>query len=241
MITETRVLRHIERLPNRAAGYKQLVRELSVRGAERRELEHLLKDLVKRGKLVETSRDRYSLPGAASKFNLVSGRLTMHRDGYGFVIPESAELREKISGDIYINPTAIGAAMHGDQVLVELGTRRNDGRAEGRIVRVVGRKHPTVVGTFHYGERYNYVTPIDEKITLDVIIPKGMEWPGESPDEEEENPHPLATQEGWATPKKEGWANPNPAKSRKTHKLKLEKLDRDRVIGTEAKRREWDD
>lgn len=234
MITETRVLRHIERLPNRAAGYKQLVRELSVRGAERRELERLMKELVQRGKLVETSRDRYALPEAASKHNLVSGRLTMHRDGYGFVIPESAELREKISGDIYINPTAIGAAMHGNQVLVELGTRRNDGRAEGRIVRVVGRKHPTVVGTFHYGQRYNYVTPIDEKITLDVIIPKGMEWPGESSGEEEK-PHPLASQEGWATQ----------TAGRGTHarssKLKLEKLDRDRVIGPEAKRREWDD
>jgi ribonuclease R len=233
MITETRVLRHIERLPNRTAGYKQLVRELSVRGAERRELERLLKELVQRGKLVETSRDRYSLPGAASKHNLVSGRLTMHRDGYGFVIPESAELREKISGDIYINPTAIGAAMHGDQVLVELGTRRNDGRAEGRIVRVVGRKHPTVVGTFHYGQRYNYVTPIDEKITLDVIIPKGMEWPGETGEEasnEEEqtqNPRPSASRGGRGT--------------EKVSKRKLQLLDRDRVIGTEAKRREWDD
>ena len=227
MVNETRVLRHIERLPNRAAGYKQLVRELSVRGSERRELEHLLKELVQRGKLVEVARDRYSLPASAAKFNLVSGRLTMHRDGYGFVIPESAELREKISGDIYINPTAIGAAMHGDQVLVELGTRRNDGRAEGRIVRVVGRKHPTVVGTFHFGQRYNYVTPIDEKITLDVIIPKGMEWPGESGEDEGDESHPSVSA-WWGTQKK-------------TAKKKLQLLDRDRVIGTQAKRREWDD
>jgi len=52
-----------------------------------------------------------------------------------------------------------------------------DGRAEGRIVRVVGRAHATVVGTFHYGTRFNYVTPIDEKITQEIVIPRGMERP----------------------------------------------------------------
>lgn len=217
MISETQVLRHIERLPNRSAGYKQLVRELSLRGSERRELEHLLKELVRRGKLVETTRDRFALPGAAARQNLVSGRLSMHRDGYGFVIPESSELRSKIEGDIYINPTAIGSAMHGDQVLVELGTRRNDGRAEGRIMRVVGRAHATVVGTFQYGQRFNFVRPIDEKITADIIIPRGMEVPAETKEEAEA----IETE--------------RPAKRR--HKPK----ERDRVIGAEARRREWDD
>ncbi|MGH9523687.1 MAG: ribonuclease R family protein [Terriglobales bacterium] len=54
---------------------------------------------------------------------------------------------------------------------------REGGRAEGRILRVIGRAHPTVVGTFHYGPRHNYVTPIDEKITLDIVIPRGAEAP----------------------------------------------------------------
>ena len=53
----------------------------------------------------------------------------------------------------------------------------DDGRAEGRILRVLTRGNPTVVGTFHYGLRQNYVQPIDEKITKQIIIPRGMEWP----------------------------------------------------------------
>ena len=100
----------------------------------------------------------------------------MHRDGYGFVIP-NPDQRSTFSGDIYISPQAIDSAMHGDQVLVELGRKRDDGRAEGRIVRVLTRGNPTVVGTFHYGSRHNYVTPIDEKVTREIIIPRGMEWP----------------------------------------------------------------
>src|SRR5262249_49495266 len=156
------ILRQIERQPSRAAGYKQLVRELGLRGGEeRRELDERLRKLVARGELVENGRDRYALPSAPSRSNLVAGTLSMHRDGCGFVTPENAELRQRISGDIYIAPPEIGVAMHGDRVLVEIGPIRPDGRAEGRIVKVARRRHNTVVGTFHYGERFNYVKPYD--------------------------------------------------------------------------------
>ena len=39
------------------------------------------------------------------------------------------------------------------------------------------RAHSTVVGIFHYGSRGNYVTPIDQKITQEIVIPPGMEYP----------------------------------------------------------------
>ena len=76
----------------------------------------------------------------------------MHRDGYGFVVP-NPDQRATIEGDIFIPPPAIGSAMHGDQVLVELGRKKEDGRAEGRILRVLTRGNPTVVGTFHRGPK----------------------------------------------------------------------------------------
>ena len=177
MITDQSILRHLERQPHRSAGFKQLVREMGLRGAERQQLADLLQALVKSGRLIETGRDRYTLAEhAATRQNLIAGRLTMHRDGYGFVIPNVGQ-RNTLSGDIFIPPAAIGSAMHGDQVLAELARKKEDGRAEGRILRVLSRGNPSVVGTFHYGSRHNYVTPMDEKITQEVIIPRGMEWP----------------------------------------------------------------
>ena len=108
----------------------------------------------------------------------------MHRDGFGFVIPDakslSPALKSKLAGDIFIPPHQIGNAMHGDLVLVDIQNVRPDGRAEGRIVRPVNRAHPTVVGIFHYGSRRNYVTPIDTKITQEIVIPEGMEFPESS-------------------------------------------------------------
>ncbi len=204
MISESDLLQHIDDQPQRAAGYKQLIRELSLRGRERQELESLLADLVVRGKLVLVARDRYAIASAAVNRNLVIGTLTMHRDGFGFVRPLDREARERLQGDVFIPPFDTAEAMHGDQVLVELSPHSREGRAEGRIVRVMERAHPTVVGTFHYGQRHNYVRPIDDRIKMDVIIAQGDE----------------------VVPK------PSEAASR---------LAEDRVIGSEASRRPWED
>jgi ribonuclease R len=181
MLSDTTILKHIARQSKRQAGYKQLVRELGLHGEERRQLNDFLQKLVKRGALVAVDSDRYALPQAAADKNLVAGRLSMHRDGFGFVIPDPksvpATLKSKLAGDIFIPPHQIGNAMHGDLVLVDIQNVRPDGRAEGRIVRPVNRAHPTVVGIFHYGAPRNYVTPIDTKITQEIVIPEGMEFP----------------------------------------------------------------
>jgi ribonuclease R len=204
MISESDLLQHIDDQPQRAAGYKQLIRELSLRGRERQELESLLADLVVRGKLILVARDRYAIASAAVNRNLATGTLTMHRDGFGFVRPLDREARERLHGDVFIPPFDTAEAMHGDQVLVELSPHSREGRAEGRIVRVMERAHATVVGTFHYGQRHNYVRPIDERIKTDVIIAEG--------DEVVPAPTEAAT-----------------------------RLEVDRVIGSEASRRPWED
>ena len=178
MTNDREILARISRQPNQAAGYKQLVRELRLRGGEeRRNLDDRLQKLVDRGELVLMGRDRYALPKAAANRNLVRGELSLHRDGYGFVRPQDPAVRDRIEGDIYVSPREMNAAMHGDKVMVELGPGRGDGRAEGRIVKVVGRAHPTVVGIFHHGDRHNYIQPIDDKLSDPVMIPRGMEVP----------------------------------------------------------------
>src|ERR1700691_6480792 len=182
MLSDATILKHIARQPKRSAGFKQLVRELGVHGDARTDLNDRLNKLSGSGQLVRVEPDRWSLPAAAlSDKNLVVGRLTMHRDGFGFVIPDasslSPSLKSRLVGDIFIAPHAIGNAMHGDRVLVDIVATRPEGRAEGRIVRPVVRAHPTVVGIFHYGSRHNSVYTIDSKITMDIVIPAGREYP----------------------------------------------------------------
>ena len=124
--------------------------------------------------------------------NLVAGRLDLHRDGFGFVRPNPAHAdapRPAIEEDVFIPPGEMGGAMQGDQVLVELAPPRRDRqdqRRSGRIVRVLTRRNPTVVGIFHYTRRESeregrpgghFVVPFDERMTQPVLIPSGAELP----------------------------------------------------------------
>jgi ribonuclease R len=183
VLSDSAILKHVRRQPKQIAGYKQLVRELGLHGDERRLLSDLLRRLVSSGQLVAVDSDRYGIPQAAPGKNLVAGKLSLHRDGFGFVIPDlnsaSPNLKTRLSGDIFIPPHAVGSAMHGDQVLVVVTNIRPDGKAEGRILRLVNRAHATIVGIFHYGSRHNYVTPLDSKVAQEIVIPKGMEYPEE--------------------------------------------------------------
>ena len=232
MLSDSTILKHIARQPKRSAGFKQLVRELGLHGEARGELDSHLEKLVAAGELVQLNSDRYALPQpSASKHdkNLIVGRLTMHRDGFGFVLPDassvSASLKSRLAGDIFIPPSAVGNAMHGDRVLADVVATRPDGRAEGRIVRPVVRAHPTVVGIFHYGARHNSVKPIDSKIGQDVVIPPGMEYP-------EATVPPEATL-GEDSPKSE--PQRSEGSQGKTRSV-------DRVLGDEAARpTAWDD
>jgi ribonuclease R len=113
--------------------------------------------------------------------NVISGRLIGHRDGYGFVVPD--EPIQGIDQDIFIPPDAMKDAMHGDRVEAQIFRTKPDPhepgrkRLEGVILRVTDRAQKTVVGEFHFGSRYNYVIPLDERIAREIMIPRGEEWP----------------------------------------------------------------
>jgi ribonuclease R len=127
----------------------------------------------------------------------VSGRLDLHRDGFGFVRPEATASRSRAEvvdlqpqshqrqEDIFIPPNEIHGAMQGDLVLVDEALPGRDGRHSGRIARVLTRRNPTIVGIFHYAQHHhrndyealkdNYVTPWDERLGGPILILDGAE------------------------------------------------------------------
>lgn len=114
-----------------------------------------------------------SRPAARQDPNLITGRIVLHRDGYGFVVPDQPV--KGMEGDLFVPPAHVGDAMHGDAVLARIERRRPDGRAEGRVVRIAERAHPSIVGVFHYGARTNTVAPFDVRVRQEVVIPPGEE------------------------------------------------------------------
>ena len=184
-MTDRELVARIARSAGQKAGYKQLVRELGLAGGrERRLLLEQLARMTARGELAKLDREHWSIPRSVggvggTRENLAAGRLDLHRDGYGFVRPNA---RQAVGNeDIFIPPNEINGAMQGDQVLVEVEPAKTDGRRFGRIVRVLERRNPTVVGTFHYARPgrtlENTVVPFDERMTQQILISVGAELP----------------------------------------------------------------
>ena len=113
----------------------------------------------------------------ASDPNRVAGRMVMHRDGYGFLVPDRPV--PGVEGDLYVGRDNTGDAMHGDRVLARIERRKLGGRAEAAVVRIVERAHPTVVGIFQYGAAANFVRPFDERLHQEILIPPGEELTAE--------------------------------------------------------------
>ena len=176
-MTDQALLGHLSSLPHARGSFKQLVRELGAKGAKREELEAALTRLTARGELLELRPGHYAVTARSKEYAV--GRLKMHRDGYGFLISERPI--EEVTGDIFIPPESAERAMHGDRVVVRIARIEPGGRADGEIVKVLKRAHPTVVGEFRIGRRGQYVVPHDDRIHQWIDIPDGMELPPAAP------------------------------------------------------------
>jgi len=180
LVNASDVLAEIKSRPKGRAGYKQLAREMGLRAEGRKELEAALAQLVSDGRLIETRRGHYRTPERES--GLIEGRFSAHRSGFGFV--SVARPIPGVEGDLYIGKRDTLNAMHGDRVLVEVAYKRTDGRAAGRVRRILHREQQTVVGIFRYGRRFSSVSPYDDRIGDEVEIIRGQELP---PDPETED------------------------------------------------------
>ena len=101
--------------------------------------------------------------------DVVVGRLQMHPAGYGFVVADD----DKAGKDLYIAPTNIKEALHGDRVIARLEHQRGD-RAEGRIIRILERANSTLVGRFDVDDSgLGFVVPFDRRVLADIQIPRG--------------------------------------------------------------------
>src|SRR5271166_1130306 len=194
------ILRFLQ-LRNSDVSLEDLSRSLQVKKSARRALLQMLAKLKKRGLVEELSHGRFLLcktprpqqPSAQSKpapapltekfpqqkafsRDEIKGRLVLHQDGYGFVVPDVAI--PNLDGDLFIPRDFVEDAMHGDHVIAKIsrlsglpGARR----AEGRILRIVGRAHPSVVGQFRYTSRGCVVVPYDPRVQHEIELTPGEE------------------------------------------------------------------
>ena len=184
MLTQSQknqVIQFIRSLKTKSFTFRDVVRALVLDSDDRRSLQRFLDELDSEGMIHRIKRGRYSLP---SHENLVSGVLSCHRDGYGFVIPDN---RTQYKEDIFIPARNMEDAVHEDRVLVKIirkkyparrvhrgrriRTEEEKERIEGAIIRVLERKNSNIVGRYCAHPRFPYVVPLDTRIIHDIRIP----------------------------------------------------------------------
>ncbi len=145
-----------------AVPFTFLLHEFGGRHAKR-ELKNMLDDMSEDGELVRLKGNSYSLPG---KMKSTRGRISVHRDGYGFVTPDDG------GEDIFIPSKFLKDALHGDLVEASSSPSRMGGnKLDGRVLAVLERATTRVVGRYEETRRGAIVISDDQRLNLVIAIP----------------------------------------------------------------------
>ena len=98
--------------------------------------------------------------------HLKKGVMRVNKKGFGFV--EVGGLED----DIFIASDNMNGAIHDDIVLVEVTSKMNLSRLEGRVLRIIERKITRYIGLIKFDKKgTGHITLDDNKIKLDIEIP----------------------------------------------------------------------
>ena len=142
--------------------FRELMQAFGISKAQRPRFKEIIDDFVEDGVLVRLKGRLYVLPTETAG---IVGKLTVHRDGYGFVIPEDGK------EDIFIPARYLRENMHGDRVEVRIVAKKRDGKQEGRIVKTVERGFTKIVGRFESAREFGRVIPDEVRINRDILVP----------------------------------------------------------------------
>jgi ribonuclease R len=190
-----------------------ICKELNIPSDQRRDVRDWLVTLEKEGKIVRTRKRFFMLPSASE---LVTGRILGFASGAAKLICDQPGLPE-----IFLSGESLGTAMHGDRVSVRIENsepRTRDQKAaksnkrpaskpspqravgedkspKGRVLRILERANPTIVGTVVRDGDDHVVVPDDSRLPQRIYfrrpnpeVPRKQAWKGKVRFQADEEP-----------------------------------------------------
>jgi ribonuclease R len=167
--SDSDILGVLRRKGSRILSLRDLAKALHVREPEEDGLRERLDALERKGEIARVRGEKYS---AIEFSNMVSGRLTVRPEGFGFVLIDPGD-------DLFIPRSGMHGAMDGDTVLAReersraRGRGRDAGKISGTVVKVLVRARERVVGRFETAEGKKIVLPYDPRVDAVVRIADG--------------------------------------------------------------------
>jgi ribonuclease R len=133
-------------------------------GVKPEELDGLTRRLKAMERDGQIKLDRNGTYRLADLPDFIEGRVSSHRDGYGFLISDDNR------DDIFLPEKEMQKVLHGDRVQVRIVGTDKRGRPEGTIVEVVSRANTHVIGRLLNENGAWVVAPEDKRIGQDIML-----------------------------------------------------------------------
>ena len=150
---------------NKALTIYELQEQLDLRDVEQvKKLSEELRKLEDEVIIYCSNKGRYMM---LEDSHLRKGILRANKKGFGFVEIENME------DDVYIASENINGAIHDDVVLIEITSKMNLDRLEGRILKILKRQVNRYIGEINFDSKgKGHITLDDSKIKLNIEVSK---------------------------------------------------------------------
>ena len=146
---------------------QELYKELKINSAERKEALRLrIIAMLRDGQLEQLNKKKYWPIG---KKNQIQGLLHFDKRGTLWCTPEQGGSRFPV---MYSNREI---SLHGSKAIVSIPDAVELTETKGRIVKILQKNAPRVIGRFIQGAEDNYVIPHGKDIVQDIVIPSNKQ------------------------------------------------------------------
>lgn len=120
-----------------------------------------LEMLENRGQIRRTKKGTYL---AVEDKGLARGTMSIPGSNFGFFVYEDGS-----EEDVFIHRSNFEGAMDGDEVLIRSLPSSSGQRKEGKVLKILKRKHKSVLGTYH---SQGYIVPLSRRLPRAIFIDK---------------------------------------------------------------------
>lgn len=120
-----------------------------------------LKAMERDGQIRQDKAGSYSL---VAQDNLIVGRVTSHRDGYGFLTPDDG------SPDLFLPDREMTRILNGDRVSARVVGTDRKGRLEGAVYEILERGNTHIIGRLVSENGVWLIAPEDNRINQDILL-----------------------------------------------------------------------